>query len=71
MPTLTIRIDNELDASLKRLAKEQRRSKSEVARQLLRRHLALAAFDKTRRELLPLGERAGIVTDEDVFNLLS
>ena len=71
MPTLTIRIDDELNDLLTDLAREQRRSKSDLVRDMLRRQLALTAFDKARRELLPLGERAGVVTDEDVFDLLS
>ncbi len=71
MPTLTIRIDDELNDLLTDLAREQRRSKSDLVRDMLRRQLALTAFDKARRELLPLGEHAGVVTDEDVFDLLS
>jgi len=71
MPTLTIRIDDELDALLTELAKAQNRSKSNLVRHLLRRQLALVAFDKARRELLPLGERAGLLTDEDVFGAFS
>ena len=71
MPTLTIRIDDELDALLTELAKAQNRSKSNLVRHMLRRQLALVAFDKARRELLPLGERAGLLTDEDVFGAFS
>jgi len=71
MPTLTVRIDEELDAELTELARRQHRSKSELVRQMLRRQLALVAFKEARRELLPLGERAGLITDEDVFELMS
>ena len=71
MPSLTIRIDDELDETLTRLARAQGRSKSNLVRHMLRRQLALVAFDKARKELLPLGERAGLLTDEDVFDTLS
>jgi len=71
MPTLTVRIDEELDAELTELARRHHRSKSELVRQMLRRQLALVAFKEARRELLPLGERAGLITDEDVFELMS
>ncbi len=71
MPTLSVRIDEELDAELTELARRQHRSKSELVRQMLRRQLALVAFKEARRELLPLGERAGLITDEDVFELMS
>ena len=71
MPSLTIRIDDELDETLTRLARAQGRSKSNLVRHMLRRQLALVAFGKARKELLPLGERAGLLTDEDVFDALS
>lgn len=71
MPTLTLRIDEELDALLTDLAREQKRSKSDLVRQMLRRQLALMRFEEARQALLPLGERAGLLTDEDVFELMS
>lgn len=67
MGTLTIRLDNKLDRELARIAKKQKRTKSELAREMLRRNLALEAFEEARRRLVPLAERAGYLTDEDVF----
>jgi predicted transcriptional regulator len=67
MPTLTIRIDDDLDAELNRLAAATHRTKSELVREMLRRETALVAFDLARRELVPLAERAGYLTDEDIF----
>lgn len=67
MTTLTIRIDDEFDAELSRLAEAARRTKSDLVREMLRRETALAAFDLARRELVPLAERAGYLTDEDIF----
>lgn len=67
MSTLTIRIDDEFDAELSRLAAAAHRTKSELVREMLRRETALAAFDLARRELVPLAERAGYLTDEDIF----
>ena len=71
MATLTIRIDDELNDLLTELAKARRRSKSDLVRDMLRRQLALDAFLEARRQLLPLGERAGYLTDEDVFRDIS
>ena len=71
MTTLTIRIDDELNNLLTELAKRQHRSKSDLVRDMLRRQLALVAFQEARRQLLPLGERAGYLTDEDVFRDIS
>ena len=71
MATLTVRIDDDLDRMLTELAQAQGRSKSELVRRMLRRQLAVTAFEETRRMLLPLGERAGYLTDEDVFRDIS
>ena len=71
MTTLTIRLDDELNKQLTEIAQRQHRSKSELVRDMLRRQLALAAFQEARRQLLPLGERAGYLTDEDVFRDIS
>jgi hypothetical protein len=37
----------------------------------VRRQLALFRFEEARRSLLPLAEAQGILTDEDVFNIVS
>ena len=71
MTTLTIRLDDELNKLLTEIAQRQHRSKSELVRDMLRRQLALVAFQEARRQLLPLGERAGYLTDEDVFRDIS
>lgn len=71
MSTLTIRLDDELDATLTRLAAESHRTKSELVREMLRRQAALAAFEQARQRIVPLAEHAGYLTDEDVFRDLS
>jgi len=71
MGTLTIRIDDELDDELERLAHEQHRSKSDLVREMLRRGAAVAAFEQARQQLVPLAEDAGYLTDEDVLRELS
>ncbi len=69
--TLTIRLDKQLDAALTRLAKDAHRSKSDLVREMLRRETALAAFEQARVDLVPLAEKAGYLTDEDVFRNIS
>ena len=71
MATLTIRLDDKLERELNRLAKRQRKTKSDLAREILRRNLALEAFDEVRRRLVPLAEKAGYLTDEDIFRDIS
>ena len=44
MGTLTIRIDDELENDLDLLAKLQHRTKSDLARVMLRKHIAVERF---------------------------
>ncbi len=67
MPTLTIRIDEKLDNLLTQLAREQNRSKSDLVRQMLRQQSSLALLDTVRKRCVPLAEKAGYFTDEDIF----
>lgn len=71
MATLTIRLDDKLDRELARLAKKSGRSKSEVAREALRRQLAIQTFRALRRDAMPLAAAAGYLLDEDVFRSVS
>lgn len=71
MSSLTIRLDPKLEKDIARLAKVQRRSKSDVAREMLRRATTLEMFELARKELQPLAQKAGWLTDEDVFRDVS
>jgi predicted transcriptional regulator len=71
MGTLTIRIDKELERDLDKLAKSLHRTKSDLARDMLRKRIAVERFRELRRKALPLAEAAGYVTDEDVFRDIS
>ena len=59
MATLTIRLDDKLEREIARLAKRMGRSKSEIAREAL------------RRQAMPYAAAAGYLTDEDVFRDVS
>lgn len=71
MGTLTICLDEKLERELTRLAKRSGRSKSEVAREALRRQLSIQRFRALRREAMPYAAVAGYLTDEDVFRDVS
>ncbi len=71
MGTLTIRIDEQLERDLERLASTQHRTKSDLAREMLRKRLAVERFRELRRKALPLAEAAGYVSDEDIFRDVS
>lgn len=65
--SVTIRLDAKLARELSRLSRRLGRSRSDLVRDALRRQLALARFEQARRDLLPLAEARGFLTDEDVF----
>ena len=71
MTTLTIRLDEKLDADLRELAARTGRGKSELVREALRRQLAFARFEDLRQRLAPFAEAHGWLTDEDVFEAIS
>jgi len=69
--TLTIRLDDDLQRELDKFCDETGRTRSDVARDALRRQLALLRFEKLRRKVLPFAEARGYLTDEDVFERVS
>lgn len=68
---LTIRLDRALARQLAALAKRSGRTRSEVARDALRRQLSVLQFEVTRRSVMPFAEARGYLTDEDVFRAVS
>jgi len=71
MSTITVRIDEETERRLDRLAKLSGKSRSEIVRDALRRQLALETFEQLRREVLPFAEARGLLGDADVFGVIS
>ena len=69
--SLTIRLDDQLSQSLDKAATGSGRTRSEVVRDALRRQLAISAIDEVRKQLVPLSEAHGWLTDEDVFRDVS
>ena len=68
--TVTVRFDTKIQRELDRLSRQLGRSRSDIVRDAVRRHVALLRFERSRRALLPLAEARGILTDEDVFRLV-
>ncbi len=64
--TITIRLDEELERLLDRLCRETGRTRSELARDALRRQLSLLRFEQLRRKVLPFAEARGYLSDEDI-----
>jgi len=68
---LTIRLDKSLERLFARLSKRMGRTRSDLARDALRRQLALFQFEDVRRKVLPFAEARGYLTDEDVIRDVS
>jgi Arc/MetJ-type ribon-helix-helix transcriptional regulator len=68
---ITVRLDKDVARLLARVVKLSGRSQSDVVRDALRRQLTLALFDQMRRRVLPFAEARGLLTDEDVFEIVS
>lgn len=68
---LNIRLDDDLQALLDRACELAGRTRSDLARDALRRQLTLAAFEELRREAIPHAAKLGFKTDEDVFAVIS
>ena len=69
--TITIRLDEALGRELDQASARTGRTRSELARDALRRQLALLRFERLRKRTLPLAETQGYLTDEDVFRDVS
>lgn len=67
MATLTMRIDDRMESELTKLAEATHRTKSDLAREMLRRQIAIRRFQDLRAKAVPYAEAAGYLTDEDVF----
>jgi predicted transcriptional regulator len=69
--SLTIRLDKSLEELLRKASRATGRSRSEVARDALRRQLSILEFESLRRRIMPFAEARGFLTDEDAFESIS
>ena len=69
--TLSIRLDEDLARLLDKASKQDGKSRSNIARDALRRQLRLTQFEAVRRRMMPFAEARGFLTDEDVFAKVS
>ena len=71
MTRLTLELPDDVKRELDEYCRQQNRADGEVVGDLLRRFLAVQKFRELRRGNLPLAEAQGILTDEDVFRIVS
>jgi predicted transcriptional regulator len=69
--TLTIRLDKDLDELLTKASRHSGKSRSEIAREALKRQLRISQFEALRKRIMPFAEARGLLTDDDVFHLIS
>jgi len=64
-------VDDELAVMMDRVMEYTGRSRSEIARDALRRQLRVSQFDHLRKRTIPFAEARGYLTDEDIFAEIS
>jgi predicted transcriptional regulator len=69
--TVTIRIPDDIKEGLQKLSREENKPISDIVRESLKRYLAIYRFRKLRNTVLPFAEAQGILSDDDVFNMIS
>ena len=68
---MTIRISDELREELQEISKAEGKPVSDLVRESLQRYIAIYRFRKLRNMVLPFAEAQGILTDEDVYKIIS
>ena len=69
--SITIRLDEALARTLRKLSRRSGQTRSEIVRDALRRQLAVREFQELRKRTMPFAEAAGYLTDDDVFRDVS
>jgi predicted transcriptional regulator len=70
MATITLRVPDDLDQALQRQSTAAGVSKSDLAREALRRFLVVSEFQRLRAKTVKRAQALGIHTDADVFRIL-
>jgi len=69
--TVRVRLEADLMRVLDQMCRRSGRNRSEVMRDILKRHLAASQFEILRRRAVPFVAARGYLTDEDVFRIVS
>jgi len=68
---ITIRSPKKMQNDLDIISKAEGKSKSEIIRNAISQYIAVKKFQQLRKKVLPFAEAEGLLTDEDVFRLIS
>ena len=69
--TLTVRLSGNLRKELLKISKEESKPMSDLVRESLQRYISIYKFRRLRDKVLPFAESQGLLTDEDVFDVIS
>jgi len=68
---ISIRLPEKIYKELESFSKIEGKSKSEIVREALNQYFAIKNFRQLRKKVLPFAEAEGLLTDEDIFKLIS
>jgi len=68
---LSISVDKKLKDQLEKAARRFKISKSELVKLAIERYIAHKEFAEIQSMLIPYAEKAGFLTDEDIFKNIS
>jgi len=69
--TLTIRLPDDLRKELQKISQKESKPMSDLVRESLQRYISIYKFRRLRNKVLPFAESQGMLTDEDVFDVIS
>jgi len=69
--TFTVRLPEDLRQELQRISKAESKPMSDLVRESIQKYVSIYKFRRLRNKVLPFAEAQGILTDEDVFKLIS
>jgi len=67
----SISLDRKIKRQLDKLAKEKGSNRSVIVKEALKKYLFVEEMRKTRRQLRPFAEKKGIMSEQDVFDIIS
>jgi metal-responsive CopG/Arc/MetJ family transcriptional regulator len=68
---LSISLDKKLKAKVEKAARKFKMSKSELVKLAIEKYIAHEELKELRSILVPYAEKAGYLTDEDIFKNIS
>jgi metal-responsive CopG/Arc/MetJ family transcriptional regulator len=65
---LSVSISSAMKNKLNSISRKYKLSKSEIVKTAVDKYLAVTEFREIRKRMMPYSEKAGYLTDEDIFN---